>query len=117
MKEHKLGRRGTPSFGVEFHPAAEKEFLELPAHAQARVERAIDGLEIDPFTRRPGVDVLKLADLSDGATIHRFRVGERRACYAVVTADKRVWVLLFEDREVGYARMQRRAADRYHAVR
>lgn len=117
MKEHKLGRREAPSFDVELHPAAEKEFLELPAQAQARFEKAIDGLEIDPFTPRPGVDILKLADLSDGATLHRLRVGERRACYAVVTADKRVWVLLFEDREVGYARMQRRAADRFDAVR
>lgn len=117
MKEHKLGRSGEPSFLVVFHPAAEREFLSLPQQAQARFEKAIDGLEVDPFTKRPGVDLVKLADLSEGSTLHRLRVGERGACYAVVTAEKRVWVLLFDDREIGYRRMQKTAEERYRRTR
>ncbi|MHB8587078.1 MAG: type II toxin-antitoxin system RelE family toxin [Thermoplasmatota archaeon] len=113
MKTYKLGKRDEPAYRIEFHPAAEKEFFDLPPQAQTRFEKAIDGLEVDPFTPRPGVGVLKLADLSDGSTLHRLRVGERRACYGVVTAQKKVWVLLFDDREVGYRRMQRTAEERY----
>lgn len=43
-------------------------------------------------------------------------MGERRACYAVVTIDKRVWILLFDDREVGYKRMQDAAEKRFKNV-
>lgn len=117
MKTRKLGKRDEPAYRIEFHPAAEKEFFDLPDQAQARFEKAIDGLEVDPFTPRPGVDVLKLADLSDGSTLHRLRVGERRVCFAVVTTHKRVWVLLFEDRGVGYRRMRRVAEERYSSRR
>lgn len=113
MRSHKLGDKTSPVYNVEFHPAAEKEFLKLPEQAQTRFDKAIDALEHDPFTKRPGVDVLKLAYLSDGSTLHRLRVGERRACYAVVTSDKVVWILLFDDRELGYTRMQRTATERF----
>lgn len=116
MKEHKLGKAGPPAFDVEFHPAAEKEFFALPDQAQSRFEKAIDQLEIDPLKPRPGPDVLKLADLSDGSTLHRLRVGEKRACYAVVTSDKRIWILLFDDREVGYKRMQGSAEKRFKSL-
>ena len=100
-----------------FHPAAEKEFVALPSNIQVRFERAIDALEVNPFTRRSGSDVTKLADLADGSTLHRLRVGKRRACYAVVTKTKVVWVLLFEDREVGYGRMIKTSEERYGGLR
>jgi len=116
VKEHKLGKAGPPAFDIGFHPAAEKEFFALPEQVQARFEKAIDQLEVDPFKQRSGLDVLKLADLSDGSTLHRLRVGERRACYAIVTSDKRVWILLFDDREVGYKRMQGAAERRFKSL-
>lgn len=74
-------------------------------------------MAIDPYSNRPGVDVTKLIDLGQGATLHRLRAGERRSCYAVIDDDRMVWILLFEDREVGYKRLVRRASERFEGRR
>lgn len=87
------------------HPAAADELLELPDRDYRRVERALHGLEEDPFRSRAGVDVVKLRDLEEGSALYRLRVGKRRVLYAVIRADRTVYVLLVEDRELGYARL------------
>lgn len=113
MRLHRLGVPTGPAYEVLFHPKAEKELFGLPDDAQRRFGRAIDQLTVDPHTSRAGVNVKKIADLGGGATLHRLRVGERRSCYAVTDSMRRVWILLFEDREVGYPRMVRRAQERF----
>lgn len=107
-----LGDPHGPRFEVTFHPAAEKEFLALPSHLQSRFERAIDQASIDPFRARPGRDVKKLGDLSPGEALYRLRVGEHRCCYAVITAEREILILLFEVRGAGYDRIFRTAAAR-----
>lgn len=87
-RTHRLGDRSGPRFEVTFHPAAEKEFLELAPHVQDRFERAIDQAAIDPFRSRPGLDLRKLGDLDQGEALYRLRVGEYRCCYAVITSEK-----------------------------
>ena len=88
MRARRLGGGDARRFRVVFHPAAAREYDALPEHARVRFERAIDALEDDPFSARPGVDIRKLRLLSDGTTLRRLRVGERRACYAVVTLSR-----------------------------
>lgn len=117
MRFHKLGGSGEPRFRVAFHPAAEREFLALPPNEQTRFERAIDGLELDPFRKRPGVDIRKLVQSPDGTGLYRLRVGERRACCAVLTEDREVYVLLFDDRELGYGRLLHTAEERFRRRR
>ncbi|HLE97012.1 MAG TPA: hypothetical protein VI997_06525 [Candidatus Thermoplasmatota archaeon] len=113
MRARRLGGGDARRFRVVFHPAAAREYDALPEHARVRFERAIDALEDDPFSARPGVDIRKLRLLSDGTTLRRLRVGERRACYAVVTPSREVWILMFEDRELGYARIIRTSVERF----
>lgn len=111
-RTHRLGDRSGPRFEVTFHPTAEKEFLELAPHVQDRFERAIDQAAIDPFRSRPGLDLRKLGDLDQGEALYRLRVGEYRCCYAVITSEKEILVLLFDVRGAGYDRMVRTAAAR-----
>lgn len=61
-------------------------------------------------------DVTKLAVLDTGETLYRLRVGERRACYAVITSDREVWMLIFEDRELGFRRLIKTATARFRSV-
>lgn len=104
-RAYRLGGGGGPRFEVTFHPAAEKEFLELPQHVQGRFERAIDQVAVDPFIARPGVDIKKLGDLGPGEGLYRLRVGAYRSCYAVITSEREILVLLFDVRGAGYGRI------------
>ncbi len=98
---------------IRLHPAAMKELLDLPPKTKDRFEAAIDRLALDPFRPRVGCDVTKLADLDEGATLLRLRVGQHRACYAVLSREREILILLFEDREVGYRRMIATAVRRF----
>lgn len=44
--------------------------------------------------------------------LYRLRVGERRACYAVILDEREVFVLFFDERETGYGPLRRRALAR-----
>lgn len=57
------------------------------------------------------MDILKLKGTGD-AGLYRLRVGERRVLYAALTADHEVLVLVVDDREAGYKRLQLRAEER-----
>ncbi|MBI4393325.1 MAG: hypothetical protein HY556_05950 [Euryarchaeota archaeon] len=102
-----------PRYSVSFHPAAEREYLALPENSRRRFEKGIDALAEDPFRPRAGVDVVKLTDLGQGSSLHRLRVGKHRSCYAVIRGDRKVWILLFDDRGTGYPRMIRAAKARF----
>ena len=95
------------------HPAAAEELAELDEKEYRRVRRALQHLESDPFRARPGADVRKLKDLADGAALYRIRIGQGRAIYAAIHAAREVRVLLFDKRELGYARLTATAEARY----
>jgi mRNA-degrading endonuclease RelE of RelBE toxin-antitoxin system len=57
------------------------------------------------------MDILKLMEIREGG-LYRLRVGERRVIYVAVTADRRAFVLVVDDREVGYKRLQVKAQER-----
>ena len=116
MKDARRAAPNGPGYSLGFHPAASKELLHLEPRSQKRFRRAIDELEIDPLTARSGCDVKKVADLPGASTLHRLRVGRERACYAVVTPAREVWMLLFDDREVGYRRMVATAEKRFRGL-
>lgn len=87
------------------HPEAADELAALDPKRYARMREALVRLQDDPFRRRPGVDVRKLKAHAEGIGLHRLRVGDVRAVYAVLDEDREVLVLVVEKREVGYARM------------
>ncbi|HLF16896.1 MAG TPA: type II toxin-antitoxin system RelE/ParE family toxin [Candidatus Thermoplasmatota archaeon] len=96
---------GGGGFELVFHPSARDELLHLSAPGDKRFERAFDGLQADPFRRRPGVDIQKLADAGSGAWLGRLRVGDLRACFVVEKAERRVLVLTVERRSQRYDRI------------
>ena len=96
---------------VQLHPKALAELETLDRAAQRRMAKAIDALAIDPLHKRPGADIRRIGTLPEG-TLHRIRVGTRRSLYAVVTSDRRVTVLLIDDRGRGYDRMKDTALQR-----
>ena len=111
MKVHKLGGNGEPSWALKIHEAAKEELLDLDDEEYQRVDEHLASLAHDPLRPRPGMDITKLKDLKEGR-LYRLRVGDHRAVYAVITADRVVMVLVVEDREVGYKRMIARATAR-----
>lgn len=102
--------RGAP-WRIDIHASARDELLALTDVEFERVDAKLRRLAEDPLRPRAGVDIKKLKDLGGGG-LYRLRIGERRALYAVLTADRRVIVLVVEDREAGYARMIARASKR-----
>ena len=112
MRVHRIGRPTGSPFVIVLHPAAEKEFFDLSIRTQERFERALDTLQEDPFRPRPGADIKKLGDLGPDEGLYRLRVGENRACYVVLSAERQILVLLFESRERGYNRIVETARSR-----
>ena len=101
---------------MQVHQSARQEILDLGATEARRVLEKLKGLEEDPLRPRPGMDLLKLHDVAGGG-LYRLRVGERRVLYAVVTAEGEVLVLVVDDREVGYKRLQLKAVQRLRDLR
>jgi mRNA-degrading endonuclease RelE of RelBE toxin-antitoxin system len=87
------------------HPAAADELADLDDRRYARVRVALARLADDPFRARPGLDLRRLKAVSDDVGLHRVRVGDVRALYAVLEAAREVLVLVVEKREAGYVRM------------
>jgi mRNA-degrading endonuclease RelE of RelBE toxin-antitoxin system len=112
VKSHKLGGSAAPSWKVEIHEAAKKELLALGDADYRRMDKHLELLVHDPLRARPGMDIKKLKDVDEGSGLYRLRVGERRAIYAIITAERVVTVLVIEDRELGYVRMIHRAMAR-----
>jgi mRNA interferase RelE/StbE len=76
-----------PSFGVEFTPAARRQFARLGPDAKRRLRPAIDHLENDQ--RPPGVGQLSG---THGQPLWRIRVGDYRVIYEI--HDDRLLVLV-----------------------
>lgn len=87
------------------HPAAASELVDLPEKDFARFQRALTRLQDDPFHPAAGRDVTKLKEMGLGGALYRLRVGKRRAIYAVIRGDRVIYVLVIEDRELGYGRL------------
>lgn len=111
MKSHKLGPGGRAPWNMQIHQSARQEILDLGAREARRVLEKLKGLAEDPLRPRPGMDILKLKDVAR-CGLYRLRVGERRVLYAALTLEDEVLVLVVDDREVGYRRLQVRAEER-----
>jgi len=64
-------------YEIEFTRAAEKAFSSLPSEIQGRIDRALDGLENDPWPT--GHKKLK----GSKEVVYRVRVGDYRVIYQV----------------------------------
>lgn len=111
VKAHKIGPQRPPSWDVQVHEKAREELLDLGDEDYERVDAHLAQLEDDPMRPRPGMDVRKLKDVSDGG-LYRLRVGKHRAIFVVMPTRRKVRILVVEDREIGYARMIQRAMAR-----
>ncbi|HLE97360.1 MAG TPA: type II toxin-antitoxin system RelE/ParE family toxin [Candidatus Thermoplasmatota archaeon] len=79
--------------------SARKELDALPLPERRRLLQALEALAEDPFRRRPGADVRRLAARDE---LWRIRVGAYRAIYTVV--GERVLVTKIGPRSTVYGR-------------
>lgn len=82
-------------YRVGFTPAARRQFLSLPRDAQARIQRKIDALAINP--RPPSMEFL-----TAGGGRVRIRIGDYRVIYRVTDAELFVLVLAVGNRREVY---------------
>ena len=87
-------------YSVLLHPKALKALRSLRPEDRARVERALRGLETDPFASRSGTDIRKLRGTRGRQDLYRIRIGRYRAIYGIV--GKEVQVTDLFERGEGY---------------
>lgn len=87
-------------YAVLLHPKALRTLRSLRPEDRARVEKALKGLETDPFRSRSGADIKKLRGTKGRQDLYRTRIGRFRAIYGIVGKEVRVTDLF--ERGEGY---------------
>jgi len=87
-------------FSVLVSDSARKSFYELEENERDRIKKAISQLGKNPFRRRSGADIKKLAGSFD-PVFYRLRVGNFRLVYAVLGNEVKITAIM--RRSKGYA--------------
>ncbi|HEV8594829.1 MAG TPA: type II toxin-antitoxin system RelE/ParE family toxin [Thermoplasmata archaeon] len=87
-------------YTVLLHPKALRVLRSLHPEDRARVQKALEGLEADPFRSRSGADIKKLQGTKGRRDLYRIRMGRFRAVYGIVGKEVRVTDLF--ERGQGY---------------
>ncbi len=87
-------------FSVLVSDSARRSFYELEETERGRIKKAISQLGENPFRRRSGADIKKLAGSFDPA-FYRLRVGNFRLVYAVLGKEVKITAIM--RRSKGYA--------------
>lgn len=98
------------SYPVLLHPRRAQRILDdLDDETRSRIKRALEALEDDPFTPRPGTDIKRISTDDGGHPVYRLRVGDHRCVYVV--AEGEVLVTKIFHRSEGYGWMRRLGLD------
>ena len=77
-------------YAVLLHPTVLKTLRSLPPDDRARVERALQGLETNPFSSRSGAYIPRLRGTKGRQDLYRIRIGRFRAVYGIVGKEVRI---------------------------
>jgi len=75
---------------VKLHHDVVKTLLSMDSHMRTRIIAGLRALRTNPFESRVRVDIVRLRRTKGREDLHRLRIGEYRAVYAV--AGKTVYV-------------------------
>ena len=70
----------------------------------SNIQRTIDELKIDPYTKRPNMDIKLISKKNE--SIYRVRLGKYRLVYEIDAQDHTVFITMFFRRGKGYRKKQ-----------
>ena len=86
-------------FEVMVDKRVERDLTGIPGHVKDCLLELIAHLRIDPYRKRPGVDIRKLRGRRDS---YRLRIGDYRILYSVDKTDRIVRVTTVVPRKTAY---------------
>jgi mRNA interferase RelE/StbE len=70
-------------YGVKLHRGVAKTLAGMPPKLRSSIIGALRTLQMDPFQRRSGTDIIRLRGTRGRQDLFRLRIGDYRAIYAV----------------------------------
>ncbi|MBS3802589.1 MAG: type II toxin-antitoxin system RelE/ParE family toxin [Candidatus Thermoplasmatota archaeon] len=66
----------------------------------SKIQKTIDGLKIDPYNKRPNMDIKLISKKNE--SIYRVRLGKYRLVYEIDKQSRTVFITMFFSRGKGY---------------